>query len=593
MSTALRERVERVCQEIIQKHLDLLLVLLSEQGASPGEQRERAEVLVRALDACQLSQNLTDQGRRVPALLDERARPARIMLGEDLLAQSSHDALRFALTRPIAQLLSLPAISVGLVLQGTDEQQLRNLYHGAQSRLDTPVLRSTQVRAVIERRITSFAERVRALTLRLAQARVNLPSPATFMGALAARTGAWPEWDEIAADPFMAQIITTVRHALVGHSQLPPAEILTELCWESLDLSPQSFLKHVGRALRNQDALVHEGLLRAIAEVVAPGRVDELSDIAQWPSMQELRVVWERLHARELATLGRFHLGASAPPPLSVFASPALALGLREPEDLPFHDPLVCWSVREINALRDLLIGLTQGHGSEDEDDVELLLVDAPSSRPELPMAIAPPRRRVEIQVIGTDIEMPPGYDILQQRAWRAACSRLRDQLLTLEHAQQQVALKRIRGAFEGFFERTAPVWARRLQGWQLDPPIDALARMVEACREVFGVDVFIDPFESPQDSNFRLIPTFTFIVAASTAFERLPFRIPIAALVNTGATGAPPLRVRFVDVPGEGARAANWLCDRDLTMTTMQGYPVQLTLRAVQGDMLRMLAYE
>lgn len=74
-----------------------------------------------------------------------------------------------------------------------------------------------------------------------------------------------------------------------------------------------------------------------------------------------------------------------------------------------------------------------------------------------------------------------------------------------------------------------------------------------------------------------------------------MPFVVPISCLIMTASTGSPPLRMRFVHVPPaqQASEPCSWSCDRTLTMETMQGHPVQLTMRAVSSNMLRMLAYE
>ena len=197
------------------------------------------------------------------------------------------------------------------------------------------------------------------------------------------------------------------------------------------------------------------------------------------------------------------------------------------------------------------------------------------------------------LTIIGANIEIDDGYQLMQDRAWMASTQRLMAQFRSLEAADQLSALQRVRGVYDGFFMGTKHVWERRLNGWELDEPIEAFRRMTQTVRDVLACDVFFDPFESPMDASLRMIPTFCFVVALNEHLERVPFKVPISSLIMTAATGSPPLIVRMVDVPGAPLTPCRWMCDRELTMQTMQGHPVQLTLRAVSSNMLRMLAYE
>ncbi len=76
MKPQLKARIDRVCDGIIQNHLDLLLALLADRGVDVSSQRDRADTLVRALLSYELTPTLLDGGRRIPLDLDTSASPS-------------------------------------------------------------------------------------------------------------------------------------------------------------------------------------------------------------------------------------------------------------------------------------------------------------------------------------------------------------------------------------------------------------------------------------------------------------------------------------------------------------------------------------
>jgi hypothetical protein len=598
MSKAVRQRLDKICQELIQKHLDLLLMLMAEEGMTPELQRERMDLLVRSLTNVQLAPTLFEDGRRVPMALDAAVTPPVIQANSELLERLEPDDILFAFTRPISQLLHLPPISVGLVLQGRDEKQLKNLYHGATRKLQTPALRATEIRAVIERRVTTFMERARGLAELLAPgSRPRFPSPAAFVGELGAARDGWPEWDKIISQEFIKYATSSFAEAVEEVRELPPADILLELCWESLDLSPQTFLRHAGRTLRTQNAPPNQRLIFALAEVVAPGQSRSIGLLSAWPSMQELLDAWTALCQHEHETILRHSTHARPVPMISMLEPPGVSTGLRDPEDLPWLHPLVSWSLRETTALRDLLMGFVQGHKilrpvEAEESDSEILLMDADDLDP-MPMRIDLPQRPVDFQVIGTSIEMPGHYDFMIERAYSAALLHLEAQVMELPEPSQLNILTRLRGAYDGYFSQTKPVWDRRLQSWRQDARPVALRKLAGELGHVLSAPAFFDPFETPEEPQLAMMPTFCFVVALSPRFERVPLRIPVASLLRTAGMGAAPLRLRMIEVPEDVNEPCRWLCDRELGMGDLQGTPVNLTLNALERDTLRLIAFK
>lgn len=597
MNVQVRDRVRRACGELIQKHLDLLLLLLAERGLSAEEQHQKTNTLVRCLNHIKYEETLFIQGRRVPMRLDrEPGKVPVLTLNEEFLSRVDDQELLATFTRPVCELLELAPINVGLVLQGQDEKQLRNLYHSARARVRGEVIRAASVRAVIERRVTIFTGRLRALLNTLSRGmNIPLPSPLGFIQWLSSCKGNWPEWIDVAGQDFIVQVRSSMEMVLGSNLRDGiPAEVLIELCWESLELSPQSFLRQAARDLRSRELPVDEHFLRLLGEVVASDDMEALERIEAWPSLADLQDAWSKLYHHEVEGLQAYHHLSPTVPSISPLQAPRDSLLLREPEDLPWSCPLVCWSVRETNALRDLLNGFVQAHRvheQRDDSEVEVLLVEELDASLDTSLVLEG-NHHVRTQVVATTIETPEGFEKMTERALRATLARIKRQVESLPEAQRLGVCHRLRGCYDGFFMNTSQIWQRRLQGWKLDPLDVALERLCLAVSDLFELPVLFDPFMSPDDSTLKPVPTFCFVVAMSEHLERIPFYIPISALMQTSATGTPPICLRFLDVPNSPQQPCRWLADEELTMDTMQGQPVSTTLAAIEQSRLRMLAY-
>ena len=247
--------------------------------------------------------------------------------------------------------------------------------------------------------------------------------------------------------------------------------------------------------------------------------------------------------------------------------------------------------MRESNALRDLISGFIQSHRATtlQEDTGDLVLADV--SGAELALDVTEEPGAVQMEMVGKTISLPEGYDSLNERAYEATLARLVEQFETLDDANKNSVLQRLRGGYDGFFPNTKHVWTRRLQGWKNDPPEVALRRLASAARDVLGCPVFLNPFLDPVDAQINFMPTFCFVVALTAQMESVPFHVPVRSVLMTAATGQPPIRVRMVEVPGTPDVACTWCGDRELMMRTLEGQPVKLTLSSVDGDMLRLVA--
>lgn len=595
MIDEVQDRVERVFNALIQEHMDLLLVLMAERDKQPEEQRVRMDRVVRSLGGCVVEEQLTQSGRPVPMLVDEAGEVPLIRLNASMLARVEDDGVRSLFMHPISDMLDLPLTAVALVLQYDDDKQIRNIYHSAVRRLSTKTTRATEVPAVVELRVSMFMHRLRQLTRQLGPtSTVLLPPANSLTEAVLHWPGGWPEWLDIRTDPTIRLTREAIENLLRDVEGVPATETIMEGFWESLDLSPMSFLKQFGRLLRSKRAPVSQDFMAHVIEVVAPGQLADISPMHKWPAFAELQEAWETLCQYEFDSLGHHLQAEREVPVISTLEPPIDTMALRLPDSLPWSYPLVCWSVREVNALRDLLMGFVQAHRAErSEEDLASLVIESRDDRAEPPLKVTAPLKRIDMQVIGTDIAVPEGYDVLMDRVYESVFQRQLLMFRELDEAEQRDALSRLRGSYDGFFPKTKEVWARRLQGWDTQPPEEALRRLATAARTILDCPVLFDPFKSAEVAQLRMMPTFVFVVGLSEHLERVPFRIPLNTLVATSATGAPPLILRMVQAPDAIDEPCTWLCDRKLTMDTLQGQPVQLTLRAVDGSMLRMLAYE
>ena len=585
---------------MIHTHLDLFLLLLAERGVDADTQRRRADELVRCLDAVRFEPSLFVEGRRLPLKLDRSSpsSPPVLILNEEFLGRVDDHEIMTSLARPVCEILKLAPIEVGLALQGRDERALRNLYHSVRARAGHEAARAVSVSAVIEHRVEAFAHRLRALVASLSGG-MNMPlaPPHRFVSWLGdRRLTTWPEWEQVCERDFVVKLRSSAEMVLGARSSALTPEILTALCWQSLELSAPSFLRQAARDLRTRELPIDEALLRTLAQVVAEEELSEIEKIESWPALKDLQDAWVSLYANEISELAAYHTGSTRPPLISAFAAPKDSLLLREPESLPWDYPLLCWTVRETNALRDLLNGLIQQrrpeHSPGGDPGAGALPVAKDHAPRELALKVHPNARHVQTRVLPTTLELPAGYEAMSQRAQRAALARITEQLEALDEASRLNLCNRIRGCYDGFFMNTSKVWQRRLQGWKLDPLPVAVERLCATISELFDLPVLFDPFLAPDQNQPRPVPAFCFVIALSEQLERVPFYVPLSALAMTDGMGTPPLQLRMIEVPEDPHAPCLWLGDEDLSMETMQGQPVSTTLSAIEHNRLRLLAY-
>lgn len=582
-SSLLVRRLGGLVQKMLSTHVDSLLALMVEQGVEPAEQRARMDILVRALGEARFEPQLFQGGRAIPISVDLDATPAQIRLNAALFEGIEDSALLRACHGPIAQILQLSPVAVGLVLQSEDERQLKMLVQQAARRAGGTRVWRTQIPALAEQYITLFEERLDALAEHYGYRGARDSSGRSeFLALLAAAEGSWPEWEEVYATKFMLRAIDALRDGMVDEEVTQNAPLLVELCWESLELSTRAFLHHAAQQLRAQSTCRDlSGALRAWADIFRK-KGDAITEDAQdWPIFGELHQAWQALYRAEHRSLVQKAMEVQVPP-ISVFAPPGESLGLNEPASLPWEAPLLAWTVREHHALRDLLVGFKQALISD-----ELSRSAAPASPgaefSEEPLSVGGAPEAFEAKVMRQPRDYSDDYFQHLSRAVDACEARMLAQLMILDDAQRMRALQTLRAAYTGYFGGAKPVWQRRFQGWKSWEPGRALRVLSRELRHIMGPAMLFDPFSAPDEPTLSPMPNFVLVAPRVERDQPLFAHIPLGAL-RRGMHGS-GVQIRVVDI--EPGRCA-WAGDVTLTSTQIEEHPTEVLLHAVENDSVR-----
>lgn len=593
MTEKTQERVQYLVQELLNKHTEVLLVLMAEAGHEHTEQRRRMDRLVRTLQECHIDPNLMDAGRSVPYLLVDQEPTPLLKFNGTMLEQISDQEILMALSRPIATLLDLSTVTVGLVVKERDEKQLTALANHAARQLTRPVARLTEVEAIVEQRVQLFEGRLYELIYRLSdRSMTELKSTEDFIGQLIERSSKWPDWMEVEPYDYTLEAIRNCVEALEGVDGLPMAQVIVELVWESIGLSTQSFLRIAARTLRTgSGAFRRDFVLRSLALVTAESGQAIPEQITAWPSFADLATAWVELWKCEQELAGSRNANLDVPE-VSVYSPPGDIMGLSEPESLPWQFPLLCWTVRERDALRDLLIGLTQALGksqtSAPPPQVYLDLLDAYGS----PLEMSNGRFNVGLQSLGVDVDPPEDYEAILLRALTSAYTTTRVQYGSLDESSRQRAFHLLLGAYTGYMPQAKAVWDRRFSKIREMEKAEAFATLITKIHHVLRLPILFDIFEEPDIDMAMLMPmpAFNLIVPMPEGIDQVPVHIPLGALKPS--LGNAPIRIRVIRVPRDPNGTCTWLCDHELTLAELRTQSPDMMLRAVNNDILRMLVY-
>ena len=562
---------------------------MDEIGIEPEEARNRLVQLVDALKDPIVEDTIFEGGRRLPTAVTETD-PPRLRLNRELLGRVGDDEILAAMARPVAQMTNLASVAVSLVFQSHDEQVLRDLATRASRRADAAAVRPAEVPAWVTYRIETLVDRLRRMCAHLGRASVFTAEGADSLRSAVLGSKTWPEWTDVSDIPWCQKVVAAVREALEDTPHAPYAEAVTELLWDSLALGPQSFLRHAGRTLRGSGGNLDDvgSLLGALAAAVTiEGETEVSLSLQDWQAYADVWDAWENLNRHEKAMFGPVLLRDRSPA-VSVLQPARFAFGLDEPKELPWDAPVLCWTVREQNALRDLLVGFIKTLPGHTEDALEGHAELYSESEP--PLVSAAEQKAIGIQVVALHADTPLTPPASFTRAWSSCLHRILDQYLALEPTRQQAMNRALRHSYDELFPDSKPIWARRFYDLDQRKHVDAFKRLVTAPNELYRTPVLLDPFHAPNSPEPAPYPTLMFPVGVSGS-GKIPFFVPVVALCST-LNGA-PLRVRVVEVPAGAGGNCEWLCDRGLHLAKLSKQAVELILRAVRGDALQMAVFE
>jgi hypothetical protein len=598
--------MRRLVQEFLSGHLPPLIGMMAQQGVPAEEQRRRADRLVRGLGALELQDELLEEGRRVVARVDADSDPPEITFNTTLLERVDDAEALNAFRRPASEVLDVSDLSVALVLQIRDRETLKSLHNQTAGARSVDSISMTDVPAVAESRFSVLRQRAIRIARTFAE-RAGRPLPKSRAESLfedsagkleegreaLTRSGGriWPAWEDLSNNPFVNALVEDLRRVTGRLDGVPSAETIVELCWESLDLSAQSFLRHAARELRaaEDNGDVIGGVLRVLAESMHSGESGNPAELDSWTAFSDLADAWERLFREEQRALP-WALDTREPPELSVFEPPIAVLHLCEPESLPWSQPLLAWSTRERSALTDLLEGMRKSLRSTDE-----LLGDGPDpalwrgDEAQQTELADTPLERFSVEPAPFRVDDRQDFRHRTRRAIHVGVQRLTDQFEAHDASGQQRILQQLRSTYDGFFGEAKPVWERRFQAWPTRPKPQAFVQLAAEIQHLLGPTALFDPFEGPDGTSIRRVPTFVFLAGWNPEQEHQRIRVPMKALRE--AYREAPVRIRNYEIDPTGG-PTGWLGDFDLTTETLATEPTEALLGAIEDDAVGLAIY-
>lgn len=582
MSEALEERIDRILREMLDSHLDLLALLLAESGVPQDEQILRLESLIQVLRNRVFEPTIFDSGRRVPTSLEDRDGKQVLVLNSELFGRVSNDEVTNTLARPIAALLGLSAFSVTLALQTRDELTIKGLTTKVVRKADHLPVKAADVPSYVDQKIAVFAQRLHILARVLGRPGSFEIQPSEDVRAALRGAAGWPEWSELSELQMSQVAVTGLRMACLERPWESHVALLAELLWDSLGLTAHSFFRHAGRALRGANVPQIDHVLEAMVDAVRQQETWLNTSLSDWGVFGDIYQSW-----KDLARTERRAFGVTThdlpPRDVSVIQPAREAFGLDAPTTLPWDFPVVCWTVREQTALRDLFVGLARTLPIP-EAEVYPVLADLELNELEL---------NVHEDLVNLGVHMAPLSSELiasdvksMERAASAVIQKLASQFEALSQADQESVNERLRLAYNEFFPGFSEIWDRHFYSLHKQPRKEQFVKLIQEVQTVLNVPIVLDPFLKPSQSEVAPFPTLTLIVAMTAETTQTPFYVPVSAL-NSTHSGV-PIRVRAIRTPLESTAACVWLCDRTLALNKLQGQAVDLLTRAIHGDCMR-----
>lgn len=580
--SAFEARIQRIVRKVLDTRIDLLGIMLAEDGVDDDTARDRLTRLVHALRNPRIEPTIFSDGRRLPMTVDGD----QLVLNRELLERVGDLEILAALARPVTQITELPSVGLTLAFEIDDDQSMRDMTTKVQRRAGSGV-RASAISGWVQYRVETLVERLGRLCGNLGRASVFSTSGTEELSAAVLGAAVWPEWADIRDVAWCARAVSDIRDALEGSRYEPLSDTLAELTWDSLVLSTQSFIRHAGRILRNLggDVPIAE-VLNALANAVR-GDEEFSTDVADWPAYADIFEAWQDLNRQERAMFGPVLL-SDVTPAASVLLPARRAFGLDRPAELPWREPLVCWTAREQRALRDLLIGFYRTLPGYSDHAIDGQRNHDLGTEP--PLDPGGERRMLGVQVVALASEAGLLASEDPRRCWSSCVRRLVEQFRACAEPDQHAVIEHLRAAYDTLFPDAQAIWARRLYELDTLTPQERFTHLCTAINDVFHAPAFFDPFLDPASHELAPIPTVVIPVGV-TAPGKVPFFVPMVALTAT-LRGA-PLRIRAVDVPTLGDAPCRWVCDRGLHLAKLSQQPVELIARAVRGDALQMAVFD
>jgi len=577
------QRVGDLMRGLLDTHVDLLALLLAESGVGPDEQIARLDRLICCVEDRSLEDTLFDGGRRVAYTLDLETEPPTLALNAELLERVDDDEILFALAAPIALILELSQLNVAITLQTRDERQFRNLMNKASRRLDVTPVRATDVPSFVRIKMRTFGRRLEALTAEIGNpSAFEIEVTDELEDTLRDKPG-WPEFSTVASVKPLLEARNRFAQACSERRYANRVDTFVELLWDSLGVSPQSFFRNAARTLRAEGVDDLVDALGALEHAIVATNPSFSSALSEWSSYSEVYDGWQGLLQVEKSLFGVSTREAD-PGDVSVLAPARSAFGLNEPPSLPWSDPLVSWTVREVGGLRDLFAGSAQTMPGVPTQ--EFLTLDDLHRPAENVLDVESARASVSIQMLSLSADVVPVDALLQARAFSASLHTLFEQFEGLPDQHQVEAVRMLRRAYDDYFPDQQQVWDRRFKNLQKLDPSEAFMKLATELTQIFHLPVLFDPIVKPGVTELAPFPTLSFVLAMpADTTERTPFWIPFTAL--SSSVGGAPLRLRVVAAPADPSVDCGWVCDRTLSLDKLEGQSLDLVARSVHGDCL------
>lgn len=583
---ATRHRISQLLRELLATHSEALLALLAENAIEPEAQIERMNALVSALVGVEFEEDLRVNGRSIPLFVDQTCTPPKIRLHRKLIEGIEDAEVLRAFHAPVAGILGVSPVGVGLMLSCDDARQVKSLVAQVARRAGADRVHITQVEAIVAQRLQLFNARLEVVAENFGESMFWLRvGEDDFKAQLGDSHIGWPDWDAVQSSAFIQGLIGELRDCIDQREDMPAAQMLVELCWESLELSPHAFLRHAAQTLRAREGDYDLAqTIRKLADANDIEYCEAFYAVDAWPIFRDLSDAWQALFQAEQAMLP-----GGAPrrrtPSISVLDCPLDSLGICEPCTLPWDAPLVAWSIREHHGLRDLLVGLRVALEEQASGPGEIE-VAVSGDAAEAPLGISEAPQELHLQVVQRGFALPEDYEALLNRAMNACHAAMAARFKELDAAGKTRALRVLRSAYDGYFGQLKALWGRRFQAWEKWSPEQAFRVLSTEIRHIAGPAMLFDPFAGPESAAFAPAPQFILVAPRPEQFERVLVHMPLAALKKSIHGAA--IQVRVVDVrDGQDCR---WVGDAPVSLSLVEQSPTGTVLESIDRDSVRLL---